>query len=83
MLHIPHYWYLANEERSIGRVDGVKKWPQYIGIDVNVIISSHEKPKLITVVIMHILQHCKRLALRRVGVINARQSDQRNVMATR
>lgn len=59
----------------------MKKWPQNIAIDIDVIVGAHEKLELITMVIIHVLQHGKRLALRRIRVIDARQSDQWNVRA--
>jgi hypothetical protein len=48
--------YMANKKCSPCGVDGVKKTSKNVAMNVNIIISSHEKTEFISVVILHVTE---------------------------
>ena len=64
---------------SPAAVERSQKVLHFITAHVDIIVSAHEPLKVIQQIVIHILQHHERFFLRRIRVIHARQSDQREI----
>lgn len=65
------------------RVERAQKGLDAFGLYVDVVVDAHEPLESIQIVVVHELEHHERLLLGRIGVVDAGQADQRQLIEAR